>query len=49
MKTLIVIKHGHCSVCEKDKTVTFYREYGEDLPPICGACELEAESREEKK
>ena len=40
MKTLSIIKHGHCSVCDEDKTVFVYRENGKLLNPICGACEL---------
>jgi len=43
MKTLSIIKHGHCSVCDEDKTVFVYRENGKLLNPICGACELEEE------
>ena len=43
MKTLSVIKHGHCSACEADKTVFVYREGPEILEPICGQCELDDE------
>ena len=43
MKTLSVIKHGHCSACEADKTVFVYREGDEILEPICGQCELDTE------
>ena len=45
MKTLSVIKHGHCSTCDEDKTISVYRdEDGEVLDPICGACELKVEN-----
>jgi len=43
MKTLSVIRHGHCSVCDTDKTVAIYREDGELTEPVCGACEVEKE------
>ena len=41
MKTLSVIRHGHCSVCDTDKTVFVYREGDKLLPEICGACDEE--------